>query len=143
MVELHPRLHADSRPLLETAFCWIRWINDQRFPWLVLVPKRAAVHEWYQLAEADQQHLLALVNRCAEQLQRVTGADKINIGALGNLVPQLHIHVLARYRQDPCWPGPVWGQGDMQPWPAQRQPDWLPALQQAIQEYLPASDQGA
>lgn len=132
VAELDARLQADTLPVSETSWCWIRWMNDQRFPWLVLVPKQAGLREWYQLAPTDQQALLALVNRCAELLQQLTAADKINIGALGNLVPQLHVHVVARRRQDPCWPGPVWGQGRVQPYPADQLPAWVLALQRAL-----------
>ncbi|MCU5783790.1 hypothetical protein MA04_03090 [Alcanivorax balearicus MACL04] len=125
-VILHERLAADTGAVAEDEFCWIRWLRDGRFPWLVVVPRRLDIREWHQLAEEEQHRLLKVVNGLAAELERITGADKINIGALGNLVPQLHVHVIARFRDDPCWPGPVWGQGV--PQPVERTPRWLAQL---------------
>lgn len=132
MPELHARLAADTRALGETPDCWIRWMNDRRFPWLVLVPKRDDVREWYELESSAQHDLLDLVNRCVMHLQALTGAEKMNIGALGNLVPQLHVHIIARHAQDPCWPGPVWGQGQPEPWAEGEEPEWLSAMRQRL-----------
>ena len=126
MTELHPRLAADTGALGETELCWLRWMRDARFPWLIVVPKRDGLREWHHLPAADQQRLLSTVNHLAGELESVTGADKINLGALGNLVPQLHVHIIARFRDDPCWPGPVWGQGE--PVPVDGTPDWLARL---------------
>jgi|SRR5690554_146634 len=134
MVELDPRLLADTQALGETSLCWLRWMNDQRFPWLVLVPKRKDMREWYQLEQHEQHELLDLVNRCALHLQVLTGARKMNIGALGNVVPQLHIHIIARQEGDPCWPGPVWGNGAAEAWPAGRQPDWIKPLRERLSD---------
>ncbi|MCG8394807.1 MAG: HIT family protein [Pseudomonadales bacterium] len=128
MASLHPRLAADTRVLGETDLCWLRWMNDRRFPWLIVVPKRNGLREWHHLPVPEQQAVLEQVNTLAARLERVTGADKINIGALGNLVPQLHIHIIARFQDDPCWPGPVWGQGQPEPWEEGDTPDWLGKL---------------
>ena len=129
--QLHPRLLADTGAVMETPAYWLRWMNDRRFAWLIIVPRVADITEWHQLPPSAQHDLLDTVNECAGHLQRVTGAQKMNIGALGNLVPQLHIHVIARNPGDPCWPGPVWGQGEVQPWPAGEQPDWLESFRHA------------
>jgi diadenosine tetraphosphate (Ap4A) HIT family hydrolase len=107
-------------------------MNDQRFPWLVLVPKRSDIREWYELDQDEQHELLDLMNRCALHLQSLTGASKMNIGALGNLVPQLHIHVIARNENDPCWPGPVWGSGEVVPYAEGQQPAWISALRERL-----------
>lgn len=107
-------------------------MNDQRFPWLVLVPKRDNIREWFELDSSQQHDLLDLMNRCAMHLQALTGAEKINLGALGNLVPQLHVHIIARGSGDPCWPGPVWGQGQAQPYAQGDEPEWLPAMRQRL-----------
>ncbi|EKF74472.1 hypothetical protein A11A3_08625 [Alcanivorax hongdengensis A-11-3] len=128
MTSLHPRLAQDTRPVAETDLCWVRYMNDQRFAWLVVVPKREGLREWHHLPVAEQQALLALVNDLAGQLERLTGADKMNLGALGNMVPQLHIHIIARFEGDPCWPGPVWGQGQPEPWAEDEAPAWLTPL---------------
>tara|TARA_R100000750_G_scaffold15230_3_gene10016 strand:- start:327 stop:662 length:336 start_codon:yes stop_codon:yes gene_type:complete len=103
-------------------------MNDQRFAWIIVVPKRDGLREWHHLPEDEQQALLAQVNALAGQLEQVTGADKINIGALGNMVPQLHIHIIARFEGDACWPGPVWGQGQPEPWVGDQVPDWIARL---------------
>lgn len=126
MSELHPRLAADTGEWCETRLCWLRWMRDDRFPWLIAVPKREGLREWHHLPQAEQRELLATVNHLAAELERVTGADKINLGALGNLVPQLHVHVIARFEGDECWPGPVWGQGE--PRPISEAPIWLADL---------------
>ena len=136
MPSLHPRLAADTRALGETGLCWLRWMNDQRFAWLIIVPKRDGLREWHHLPTDEQRQLLTQVNALAGQLETVTGADKINIGALGNMVPQLHIHVIARFEGDPCWPGPVWGQGQPELWAEGKQPGWLDKLDLSALEGL-------
>lgn len=129
---LDQRLLRDTRPLAETTDFWLRWMNDRRFPWVVVVPRVVDIHEWYQLEAEHSQALLKCVNQCAQQLQAITGADKINIGALGNQVPQLHVHVIARFTDDPCWPGSVWGQGVSLPWGSDESPPWLASLKQGL-----------
>lgn len=125
---LHPRLAQDTLPVGETADYWLRCMNDQRFAWLVVVPKKDGLREWHHLPDQEQVALLAVVNQLAAQLETLTGADKMNIGALGNVVPQLHVHIIARFQGDPCWPGPVWGQGEVEPWPNGAVPPWLSGL---------------
>lgn len=132
MAELHPRLAADTRPLAETPRFWLRWMNDRRFAWVILVPRMEGIREWHELPPDWQHELLDLANRVALHLQALVGADKINLGALGNVVPQLHVHVIARREGDPCWPGPVWGNGAPEPWPEGDEPDWLAPLRQRL-----------
>lgn len=132
MTLLHPQLEKDTRSVGEDSQFWIRYMNDQRFAWLIIVPKQEGVREWYELDQATQSSLLDLVNRSAEHLQRLTGAEKMNIGALGNMVPQLHIHIIARNTGDPCWPGPVWGNGAPEPFTDDAAPDWLSSFRNAI-----------
>jgi diadenosine tetraphosphate (Ap4A) HIT family hydrolase len=132
VAELDSRLAADTQSLGETPDCWIRWMNDQRFAWLVIVPKREDVREWYELESSLQHDLLDLVNRCALNLQSLTGALKMNIGALGNIVPQLHVHIIARHEADACWPGPVWGNGAVEPYSDGDEPVWLGAMRQRL-----------
>lgn len=127
---LAPQLAADTLPVAESDFAWLRYLNDQRFPWLVLVPKQPGLREWYELDANDQQHLLAISNSLSQTLQQLTGATKMNLGALGNLVPQLHLHLIARNPTDACWPGPVWGQGEAIAYTTE--PDWLTPLQQHL-----------
>lgn len=113
--ELDPRLAADSAFVADGPLSQVRLMDDQRFPWLVLVPRVAAATEWIDLDGAQQRLLLAEINQVSRLLQQEPGVGKLNIGALGNIVRQLHIHLVARHEGDPAWPGPVWGSG-----PAQR-----------------------
>ena len=106
---LHPRLAEDGIELGRFTLCRVLLMNEQRYPWLILVPERAGIREIYELEEADQQQLLRESSMTARQLQQRCQADKLNVAAIGNLVPQLHVHHVARYRDDAAWPAPVWG----------------------------------
>ena len=108
---LDPRLDADTRLAASLALCDVRLMNDARYPWLVLVPRRAGLVEVADLHEDEQAVLWQEVNRAAAALRAVAPCDKLNLGALGNVVRQLHVHVVARVEGDTAWPGPVWGHG--------------------------------
>jgi diadenosine tetraphosphate (Ap4A) HIT family hydrolase len=110
---LDPRLAADSLMLAEGPLSQVRLMDDARFAWLVLVPRLADAVEWVDLDEERQRLLLAEVNRAARLLRAIGPCHKVNIGALGNVVRQLHVHVVARNEGDAAWPGPVWGSGPM------------------------------
>lgn len=110
---LDPRLGVDSHVLAEGPLSQLRLIDDLRFPWLVLVPRVAGASELLDLAPDDQQSLLAEINQASRLLLAWAPCDKLNIGALGNIVRQLHVHVLARREGDAAWPGPAWGSGEM------------------------------
>ena len=111
---LDPRLGVDSHALAEGPLSQLRLIDDLRFPWLVLVPRVAGASELMDLDADDQQSLLAEINQASRLLRAWAPCDKLNIGALGNVVRQLHVHVLARREGDAAWPGPAWGSGEMQ-----------------------------
>ena len=111
---LDPRLAADSLMLAEVPLSQLRLMDDARFAWLVLVPRVADAAEWIDLDGASQRLLLAEVNRAGRLLRATGPCAKLNIGALGNVVRQLHVHVVARTEGDAAWPGPVWGSGPMQ-----------------------------
>ncbi|MET0047106.1 MAG: HIT family protein [Sedimenticola sp.] len=130
--ELHPRLAADTFMVRELALCQLRLMNDSRFTWMILVPRRQGVTEVHQLETADQQQLMTESSLVAGVLMAISGAEKINIGALGNLVPQLHWHVVARHSSDPCWPGPVWGCGSVTPYREEE----LETLLERLEEHL-------
>jgi diadenosine tetraphosphate (Ap4A) HIT family hydrolase len=115
---LHERLAADSVALGEGPLSLVRLMNDQRYAWLLLVPRRPDLREIYELAAAERVLLIEEIAAAGRALQGATGAAKINVGALGNLVPQLHVHVVARSPGDAAWPGPVWGQGKAEPYDA-------------------------
>jgi diadenosine tetraphosphate (Ap4A) HIT family hydrolase len=109
--ELDRRLNADSVPLLWLGLCELRLMDDRRWPWLILVPQRPGMVEIHDMTPLDQTMLVFESNMVAQALKSVTGCTKINTGALGNVVRQLHFHVVARSEGDPGWPGPVWGFG--------------------------------
>lgn len=113
---LHEKLGKDTLPVGDLALSRVLLMNDARFPWLVLVPRIDGIREVFELSTGDQQRLIAEIARCSERLRMLTGAGKMNIGALGNLVPQLHVHVVARSPGDGAWPGPVWGFGIADPY---------------------------
>ncbi len=106
---LHGRLAADTLSLGRTELCEIRLMNDCTWPWVLLVPRRPDVREIYQLPPADQRQLLAESSLLGEGMMGRFSGDKLNVAALGNMVPQLHLHHIVRHQDDPAWPGPVWG----------------------------------
>ena len=112
---LHSRLTADTVFVADWALSRVLAMNDARYPWIVLVPRRDGVMEIFDLNANDRATLMEEISRASEALKKLTGAAKINIGALGNLVPQLHIHIVARNQGDAAWPGPVWGHGAAEP----------------------------
>jgi diadenosine tetraphosphate (Ap4A) HIT family hydrolase len=107
---LHPQLEADTTPVGDLALSRLLAINDADYPWLVLVPRRAGVTEIADLG-ADAARLMEEIMQVSRILKTITRCDKLNIAAIGNIVPQLHIHVVARRKDDPLWPKPVWGMG--------------------------------
>lgn len=112
---LDERLARDSDLVTKIGLCELRLMKDGRWPWLVLVPQRADVSEIFDLTPLDQTMLTFETTMVAEALKKVTGATKINTGALGNIVRQLHVHIVARSEGDANWPGPVWGFGTAEP----------------------------
>ncbi|MFT6284338.1 MAG: diadenosine tetraphosphate (Ap4A) HIT family hydrolase [Arenicella sp.] len=107
---LHPQLEKDSELVIELDLCSVRLINDANYPWLILVPRVAYISDVIDLNDAQQQMLWqesALVSRA---LKHLFTPDKLNVAALGNMVPQLHLHHIVRYQHDVSWPKPIWGQ---------------------------------
>jgi diadenosine tetraphosphate (Ap4A) HIT family hydrolase len=106
---LHQRLAADTLSLGRSRLCELRLMNDSAWPWVILVPMRAGIREIYQLEKADQQRLLWESSELSRDMMDVFAGDKMNVAALGNMVPQLHLHHIVRFEGDPAWPAPVWG----------------------------------
>ena len=111
---LDTRLAADSVLIADGPLSQIRLMNDDRFPWVVLVPRVPNASEWIDLDGAQQRLLLAEINQISQHLKHKPNVSKINIGALGNIVRQLHVHLIGRNENDAAWPGPVWGSGKAQ-----------------------------
>jgi len=108
---LHPQLTADTLPIGELSICRLLLMNNKQFPWLILVPKRVGLREVFDLSPEDYSLVMQEVRSIAEPFAHHTKADKINIAMLGNMVPQLHIHIIARFTSDAAWPNPVWNSG--------------------------------
>ncbi len=109
MAALHPQLAADCIVLGRFPLCHLLLMNDRNYPWFILVPDRADIREIYQLEATDRNQLLAESCLLSEFLMNEFNGDKLNVAALGNMVPQLHLHHVVRYAADPAWPTPVWG----------------------------------
>lgn len=105
---LHPRLEADTTWLGDLPLCRVLLSKEDIGPWLILVPKVDGITELHHLSEQDQQQFMRESSLIASRLEQFASPDKINIGALGNMVPQLHVHHIARFQTDIAWPGPVW-----------------------------------
>lgn len=106
---LHPQLAADTHPVASLGLSEVLLMDTTMVPWLIVVPRIEQAREWTELPTADAYRLLDEVRQAAAALQRIDGPDKLNIGALGNMVAQLHVHVVGRYAGDAAWPRPVWG----------------------------------
>ncbi|MEO4047853.1 HIT domain-containing protein [Pseudomonas sp. CAU 1711] len=116
MFSLDSRLQQDTLVLGDFPLCRLLLMNDANYPWFILVPRRESVSELFQLDEADRQQLWLETNRLAETLKDAFVADKMNVATLGNVVSQLHMHVIVRRREDPAWPAPVWGKLPARPY---------------------------
>jgi len=109
MIKLHPQLKKDCIELGEFTLCSLLLLNDSNYPWFILLPNRASITEIHHLSEVDQQQLMTESMFFSQCLEQIFHPDKLNIAALGNVVAQLHIHHIARFTTDACWPAPVWG----------------------------------
>jgi diadenosine tetraphosphate (Ap4A) HIT family hydrolase len=116
--ELDPRLAGDTAFVADWPLCRVLLMDDARYPWLLLVPRRRGAVELDDLPESERMQLMHEIQRAMDALRGVAEFDKLNVGALGNIVRQLHVHVLARSKDDDAWPGPVWGHGSARRYPA-------------------------
>jgi len=106
---LHPQLEQDTEPVGDLPLSRLLVNNDANYPWLLLVPRQAGIREITDLDDKDQSQLMIEIAHTSRALKDVTACHKLNVAAIGNMVPQLHIHIVARQRDDPAWPKPVWG----------------------------------
>lgn len=113
---LHPQLQQDAETVGDLALSRLLISNDANYPWLLLVPRRAGASEIVDLDAADQRQLMTEIAMVSMALKTITACDKLNVAAIGNMVPQLHVHVVARRRDDPAWPKPVWGAVPARAW---------------------------
>ena len=131
--ELHPQLAADTHPLGTLGLCELRLMDDANYPWLVLVPRVAAARELIDLDAAQRHQLTDEIDLAARLLRDAFRPHKLNVAALGNMVPQLHVHVIAREESDPAWPAPVWGRVAARPYP----PEMLVERVRLLRSLLP------
>lgn len=115
--QLDSRLEADTIPIGDLSLCSVLLLNDARFPWFVLVPRLAGMSELTDLSDEQAQELMREIRLATAVMTTLAKPDKVNVGALGNIVTQLHVHVIGRFLSDPAWPGPVWGHGSKTPYP--------------------------
>jgi diadenosine tetraphosphate (Ap4A) HIT family hydrolase len=114
---LDPKLQSDTAEITTLKLCRVLLMKDRNYPWLLLVPQRANIREIYELAPADRALLCEEIAHVSKVMAELYKAHKINVAALGNSVPQLHVHVIVRYPNDPAWPKPVWGVKPAQHYP--------------------------
>ncbi len=115
---LDPRLASDTLPVGDLDLSTLRVMNDRRFPWAILIPRRTAIVELHDLSPADRAQLIEETAIVSEALSRIAAAHKTNVASLGNQVRQFHVHVIARSETDSAWPWPVWGRGERAPYDA-------------------------
>lgn len=116
--ELHERLAADTFLVTDLTLCRVLLMNDRRFPWLILVPRWPGLRDFDDVAGTEKADFHAEIDLASAVLREAAGAEKMNVAALGNMVPQLHVHVIARFAGDAAWPSPVWGVGEAEPYGA-------------------------
>lgn len=135
MFTLDPRLANDTIALGQFPLCHCALMNDSQYPWLILIPRRDNLREVFELTDSEQQQLLRESSWVSQQLAHAFGAKKMNVANLGNVVSQLHWHIIARFEDDPAWPGPVWGKHPAVPY----QPDSLAVFCERLQALLGTS----
>lgn len=107
--DLNPRLEGDSYPVMDLGLCAVRLMKDANYPWLLLIPRKPDLIEIIDLQPLEQIVLMEEISQVSKALKQATDCEKLNVAAIGNVVSQLHVHVVARFREDAAWPAPVWG----------------------------------
>jgi diadenosine tetraphosphate (Ap4A) HIT family hydrolase len=129
---LHPQLARDTVPFGDLALSRVLAMNDANYPWLVLVPRQPEIVEIIDLDEAARTELMSEIASVCAALKNHTRCDKLNVAAIGNVVPQLHVHIVARRKDDPAWPRPVWGAAPARVYPVADLEAFVAALRPAL-----------
>src|SRR5262249_2100171 len=129
---LYPQLVRDTAPVGDLVLSRLLAMNDANYPWVILVPRRAGIVEIIDLDEAERSQLMAEIAQVSAALKSLTTCDKLNVAAIGNVVPQLHVHVVARRTTDAAWPKPVWGVVPAKPYAAGELDTFIAALRRAL-----------
>ncbi len=127
---LDARLAADSLPLCQTDMSLLRVSRDARFAWLILIPKRDDLTDLVDLSPDDETRVMADIRAASLALREAAQCHKLNVASLGNMVRQLHVHIIARFEDDAAWPGPIWGVGEAEPLDAV--PDWAQSVRASL-----------
>ncbi len=134
--QLHPRLQQDCFSVGQFTLSRILMMNDNQYPWFILVPQRKGIKEIYELSQSDRQLLIDESCLLAKTMVELYRPDKLNIAAIGNLVPQLHVHHVARYQTDIAWPGPIWGKFPVSSYAGQTAELQIARLRESLKEAL-------
>jgi diadenosine tetraphosphate (Ap4A) HIT family hydrolase len=134
--QLHPRLQQDCFSVGQFTLSRILMMNDNQYPWFILVPQRKGIKEIYELSPSDRQLLMDESCLLAKTMVELYRPDKLNIAAIGNLVPQLHVHHVARYQTDIAWPGPIWGKFPVSTYAGQTAELQIARLRERLKEAL-------
>lgn len=129
---LHAQLAEDTHPVASLGLCELRLMDDGNYPWLVLVPRVADAVELLDLDDTQRHAITDEIDLASRALRELFRPHKLNVAALGNLVPQLHVHVIARFQHDPAWPAPVWGRVAARPYPPEALVERIASLQAAL-----------
>lgn len=129
---LHPQLAADTVPVGDLALARVLLATDANYPWLILVPRRAGVTELIDLAESEQMQLTGEIAAASKALKSITECEKLNVAALGNMVAQLHVHIIGRRHSDKAWPKPVWGVAEPTAYDPKVRDGFVAALRRAL-----------
>ena len=132
--ELHERLAHDGVFIADWPLCRVLLMNEADFPWLILVPRRAGLRDLHNLAFADLPSATGEIMRASQMLEEIFKPDKLNVAALGNQVPQLHIHVIARFTTDVAWPKPIWGASPHRPYDPEALAERVATLKAAAED---------
>lgn len=130
--QLDPQLADDTHPLASFELCELRLMDDANYPWLVLVPRTPGARELIDLDDASRLRLMHEIDHAARVLRQVHTPYKLNVASLGNMVEQLHVHVIGRHRDDPAWPAPVWGRVTRRPYTPEHLADTVRRIQAAL-----------
>jgi diadenosine tetraphosphate (Ap4A) HIT family hydrolase len=133
--ELHATLAADTVEVEQWALCRVLLMNDANYPWLILVPARPGLRDFHDVAAEDLPKTTTEIVRASKALEALFDPVKLNVAALGNQVPQLHIHVIARHEDDPAWPKPVWGAAPARPYDEAARTERIIQLREAFARF--------
>jgi diadenosine tetraphosphate (Ap4A) HIT family hydrolase len=130
--DINPRLEGDSYPVADLGLCAVRLMKDANYPWLMLIPRKGDMIELTDLEPLERIVLMEEIAQASDALKAVTDCEKLNVAALGNMVSQLHVHIIARFREDAAWPAPVWGAVQAVPYAEGEASKLISALQDAL-----------